>query len=211
VLRRDFCAERDSAAVRALFAATFCLGRPAEFALPDGYVDLCLGWYLGPGAGDAAVIENDGEVVGYALVCGDPAAHHRWARRTSAALAVQLVPRCLRPEAADLRHFATARLRDLRAVRSTTRRPPMPVHAHLNVASPHRSGSAAVLLRDHIDERALMANAPGWFAEVNAIRGRRFQALERVLGPVTERRPNHTLTWLSGRPVERLTVVRPLP
>jgi hypothetical protein len=86
----------------------------------------------------------------------------------------------------------------------------MPVHAHLNIVSSHRSGSAAVLLRQHIDQRARLAGAWGWFAEVNAPAGRRLQALERVVGPVTDRNPNHTLTWMTGEPVERLTVVRHL-
>lgn len=45
---------------------------------------------------------------------------------------------------------------------------------------------------------------------MNAPVGRRLQALERVVGPVTDRRLNHTLTWMTGEAVERLTVVRHL-
>lgn len=210
MLLRDLRPGADDAIIRTLFIQTFCLGRPAQFELPAAYIDLCLGWYLGPGAHEAAVVEHDGEVVGYALVCSDPNAHHRWVRRATAAFASSLAPRCLRRDAKQLRAFARARLRDLGAVRASTVLPPMPVHAHLNIVSSQRSGSAAVLLRQHIDHRARLAGAQGWFAEVNAPVGRRLQALERVVGPVTDRRPNHTLTWMTGGAVERLTVVRHL-
>lgn len=204
----DIAADRDRIAT--LFTTTFCLGRPAHFELPHSYIELCLGWYLGPGAHEAGVVEHDGEVVGYALVCSDPEAHHRWVRWAAATFATRVAPQCLRRDATQLRGFARARLRDLRAVRASALQPPMPVHAHLNIASSQRSGSAAVLLRQHIDQRAHLAGAPGWFAEVNAPVGRRLQALERVVGPVTDRRPNHTLTWMTGEAVERLTVVRHL-
>ena len=209
--RRDLRPGADDAIIRMLFTQTFCLGRPAPFELPAAYVELCLGWYLGPGAHEAAVIEHDGEVVGYALVCSEPQAHHRWVRRATATFATRLAPQCLRRDAGQLRHFARARLRDLRAVRTTAVQPPMPVHAHLNIVSSQRSGSVATLLRQHIDDRARLAGAHGWFAEVNAPVGRRLQALERVVGPVTHRQLNHTLTWMTGEPVERLTVVRHLP
>ena len=86
----------------------------------------------------------------------------------------------------------------------------MPVHAHMNIAAPYRSGSSAALLRAHIDERAHRVGAQGWFAEVNTTLGRRQQALERLVGPVVHRQRNHTLSWLAGEPVERLTVVRHL-
>ncbi len=36
-------------------------------------------------------------------------------------------------------------------------------------------------------------------------------ALERFVGSIVHRAPNHTLSWLMGRPVERLTVARTLP
>lgn len=208
--RRDLRPGVDDAIIKTLFTQTFCLGRPAQFELPHSYVELCLGWYLGPGAHEAGVVEHDGEVVGYALVCSDPQAHHRWVRRAAATFATRVAPRCLRPRASDLRRFATHRLRDLRAVRTTTLLPPMPVHAHLNVTAGHRSGTAAAFLRDHVDERVQHIGASGWFAEVNAPVGRRFQALERVVGPVIDRRINHTLTWMTGEAVERLTVVRQL-
>jgi hypothetical protein len=210
VLLRDLRPGVDDTIIRTLFLETFCMGRPAPFELPPTYVQLCLGWYLGPGSHEAAVVEHHGEVVGYALVCSDPAAHHRWVQRATATFVTRAAPRCLRREATSLRGFARARLRDLRAVRASTVQPPMPVHAHLNIVSSQRSGSAAVLLRQHIDHRARLAGAQGWFAEVNAPVGRRLQALERVVGPVTDRRPNHTLTWMTGEAVERLTVVRHL-
>jgi hypothetical protein len=84
-------------------------------------------------------------------------------------------------------------------------------HAHLNVARPGRNGRIALLLRDHVDRRCRSAGHRAWVGEVNGVVGSRSAALERVVGPVVERRPNHTLSWLLGAPVERLTVVRRVP
>jgi hypothetical protein len=61
-----------------------------------------------------------------------------------------------------------------------------------------------------VDERCRRAGLPGWYGEINALVGKRASALERIVGPIVDRAPNHTLTWLRGRPVERLTVVRTL-
>jgi len=43
---------------------------------------------------------------------------------------------------------------------------------------------------------------------MNARAGRRTAALGRWGAEVVSRRPNATLTWLTGAPVERLTVLR---
>jgi hypothetical protein len=55
---------------------------------------------------------------------------------------------------------------------------------------------------------ARAAGHPVWRGEVNAVRGRRRSALERVVGPVVDEVPNRTYSWLAGRPVDRLTVER---
>ena len=77
----DGPAAGDDGAVRALFRATLALGRPLPFAVPDldAYERLSLDWFLGPGRGAAAVLEAEGEVVGYTLVALDHDAYHRWA------------------------------------------------------------------------------------------------------------------------------------
>lgn len=46
---------------------------------------------------------------------------------------------------------------------------------------------------------------------MNARVGHRSRALERLGAIVIHRAPNHTLSWLLGQPVERLTVARRLP
>jgi hypothetical protein len=43
---------------------------------------------------------------------------------------------------------------------------------------------------------------------MNARAGRRVAALGRWGAEIVSRRPNATLTWLTGAPVERLTVLR---
>ena len=45
---------------------------------------------------------------------------------------------------------------------------------------------------------------------MNAIAGTRASALARYGAEVVGREPNHTLTWLVGRPVERLVTLRRL-
>jgi len=62
-----------------------------------------------------------------------------------------------------------------------------------------------------VDRVCREAGLHAWAGEVNGVVGSRHAALERVVGPVVGRRPNHTLTWLAGAPVERLTVVRRVP
>jgi NTE family protein len=62
----------------------------------------------------------------------------------------------------------------------------------------------------HIDDRVRRARLPGWVGEINAVAGHRWRAIERMGGQVSHRAPNHTLTALVGKPVERLTLVRSL-
>jgi hypothetical protein len=63
----------------------------------------------------------------------------------------------------------------------------------------------------HIDGRVGVAGLAAWRGEVNAVRGRRKSALERVVGVVVDTVPNLTYSWLASRPVDRLTVERALP
>ena len=52
------------------------------------------------------------------------------------------------------------------------------------------------------------AGFESWYGEMNARAGRRVAALSRWGGEIVSRRPNGTLSWLTGSPVERLTVLR---
>jgi hypothetical protein len=52
------------------------------------------------------------------------------------------------------------------------------------------------------------AGFESWDGEMNARAGRRVAALNRWGAEIVSRRPNGTLSWLTGSPVERLTVLR---
>jgi hypothetical protein len=204
----------DDHAVRQIFRSTLALGRPVPFPLPGltRYEAVCLDWYLGPARDDAAVVEHDGHVVGYALVCTDAAGHARATRDEALRFAAWATPRvlaCRLPEPA--RTFWRLRLLDgWTAWRRHSGTPPA-VHAHLNLADGARATRATLELLAHIDHRVRTAGLPAWRGEVNARRGRRMSALERVVGPVVEVVPNRTYSWLAGRPVDRLTVERVVP
>lgn len=204
----------DDAAVRRIFRATLGLGRPVPFPLPGlrRYEHLCLDWYLGPGRADAAVAEHDGAVVGYATVCTDGTAHARATRREALRFTAWAVT-CLATGRlpAPARTFWRLRLVDgwLAWRHAAGRRPP--AHAHVNLDATARGTNAASLLLAHVDARARAAGLSGWQGEVNAVRGRRRLALERLVGPVVDTVPNRTYSWLAARPVDRLTVDRTIP
>jgi hypothetical protein len=205
---------RDDEAVIGIFEATLLLGHrtATPLALFDRYADLCLGWYLGPGRNDAAVASIDDQIVGYALVCADSVGQAKWVRRRTpklmTAVSRRLVTGSLDPFS---RRFYAGRARDARTLWRSGSAPPYPVHAHLNVLPHGRTGTVALLLRDHIDERTRQSHSPGWWAEMNAIDGRRERALERLGLQVTHRQRSETMSSLLERDVVRLTIHRPLP
>jgi hypothetical protein len=204
----------DDAAIRQLFRDTVCLGRPLPFEVPefDAYESLCLDWYLGTGRQDAGVLVDDTGIAGYALVCTDAADYGRWQRTHATAFsglaARKLMSRRICPDASK---FLRLRLKDGWDMWRNGVVPPLPAHAHMNLASRSRAVRMGYLLALHIDDRCRLAGLPGWFGEMNALSGRRSRALERLGGTVVHRAPNHTLSWLMGQPVERLTVARWLP
>ncbi|HUC04219.1 MAG TPA: hypothetical protein VL961_02400 [Acidimicrobiales bacterium] len=206
-------ADRDEGELRRLFHSTLVMGRPLPFSLDDGgrYESMCLDWYLGSGRPQAAVVDAGGEVVGFALVCTDQAAYMRWARARAARYLTYSLRTLVhtRPRS-PVAKFHRTRLRD-GWVMLRSPAPPYRAHAHVNVLSHRLTRWAGSALVHHVDAECRQAGLPGWYGEINAPVGKRANALERVLGPVVHRAPNHTLSWLMGRPVERLTVARPLP
>lgn len=203
----------DDRSVEELFDATLALGHPLPFRLSGGtaYRRLCLGWYLTHGRDDAAVVEHDGRVEGYVLVCGDERSHTRWVRRRAPRFGVVAVGASLVPRRGWQRssRFHLDRLADARHL-GRRGGSPMPVHAHLNLAPGLRTGTAALDAIAHVDARCERIGAPGWYGEVNARRGRRALPLARLGLHVVGSTPNHTLSRIAGEPVLRLTVVRPL-
>ena len=195
-----------------LMASTMLLGAPMIGNGITHYVEACLAPYLENPEPDAAVVvDGDGTVIAYALVCVDPKAGERAARRATCRLALTVGGIWLRGRLdRESARFYWARVRDLGGLlRGTGLRSTSP-HAHLNVASGLRSGSAALMLRDHIDATVRSSGHSQWCGEVNAIEGRRDTALTRLGFEVVGRTPNHTLSRFIGRRVERLALRRQL-
>jgi hypothetical protein len=205
--------ERDEIELRQLFRDTFVMGRPLSFSLNDRgrYEALCLDWYLGIGRQDAVVVDAGGQIVGFALVCTNQAAFQRWVRTRAARYAAYSLLILVRTNPrSSLARFHRSRLRDgWVMLRSPS--PPFQAHAHVNVRPHQLAGWAGLSLLNSVDERCRQAGLSGWYGEINALVGRRAGALQRVVGSIVHRAPNHTLSWLVGRPVERLTVARTLP
>ncbi len=204
--------ESDDAEIRRLFLDTIALGGPTPFPLSraDEYAHVCLGWYLTEGRASATVaVDDHGRVVGYALVCVDPTRHARWSSRATAvfviATAWAAITGRLSPSS---RHFYSKRARDSLGLWRGRRTAPMPAHAHVNLRRDARFSGAARRLCGHVDDVVRAVGAPGWCGEVNSEQGQREGPLRRLGLDTLDRRPNHTLTWLVGRPVIRLTVVR---
>jgi hypothetical protein len=203
----------DEREVRRLFRATIALGHPVsdqpgvDRALRP-YERLCLEWYLGAGRRHASVLRDDGRVVGYALVCVDPEGFQRWQQRAVARYVAHVVPRlALRLYPAPIRRFYRLRFRDGWDLwRHADDRVAGLPHAHFNAIAP--GGLPGRLLADRVDAVVAGAGFEAWYGEMNARAGRRTAALGRWGAEVVSRRPNATLTWLTGAPVERLTVLR---
>lgn len=199
----------DDADIRRLFRETMCLGRPLPFAPPEwqAYESLCLDWYLGAGRDDAGVLMVDDAFAGYTLVCTDATSYNRWLRRQAAAFSSLVGTRLMTGRIdGDSATFYRLRLKDGWDMWRHGKVPPLPAHAHINVE--RRARGAGRLLANHVDLRCAEVGLPGWFGEINAPTGHRSGALERLGGTVVSRAPNHTLSWLMGQPVERLTVAR---
>ncbi|HMF03847.1 MAG TPA: hypothetical protein VKH17_03460, partial [Acidimicrobiia bacterium] len=203
----------DEPDLRRVFRGTIALGHPVSHASGVDaalrpYERLCLEWYLGPGREHASVLHDDERVVGYALVCVDPEGFARWQRRAAARFTAQVAPRLvLRRYPASIRRFYRLRLRDGWELwrHSDDRVAGLP-HAHFNATAP--GGLPGRLLADHVDGVVAAAGFESWYGEMNARGGRRVAALGRWGAEIVSRRPNATLSWLTGEPVDRLTVLR---
>ncbi len=198
----------DEDSVRRLFRETVALGKPLPFPVAhfERYERLCLDWYLTDGQEDGAVAVCDGQICGYALVCTKPSSHRRWVRWRGALFPIRIMLPALRRT--DGGRFYRLRLRDGWRMWRNGPPDPMPAHVHLNLVASERGRETGRLLVDHIDQRCEQAGLPGWFGEMNAPAGHRARALERLGAVIVHRAPNLTLSWVLGRSVERLTVVR---
>jgi hypothetical protein len=206
----------DEPELRRVFRSTIVLGHPVVHdpgvdAALRPYERLCLEWYLGPGREHAAVLRDGDRVAGYALVCLDPEAFARWQQRAGARFAAHVVPRLLLGTyPAPIRRFYRLRMRDgwdlWRHPDDRVARLP---HAHFNAIAP--GALPGRLLADHVDAVVAAAGFEAWYGEMNARSGRRVAAIGRWGAHIVSRRPNYTLSRLTGVPVERLTVLRHVP
>ncbi|AXV09738.1 hypothetical protein DVS28_a5082 [Euzebya pacifica] len=204
----------DAEDVRRLFVATAALGEP--LSLPDrdldAYVSLCLDYYLAEDGSACGVYLEDDRVVGYAMVALDHAAYERWVRRPALAWTGRALQTLVSAPFGTAAAFSRRRLLDgvVAVTRGTS--PPMPAHFHFNVEGARRGAVAGFRLADHADRVVREAGLPGYFGEVNvpADKPGRARALERLGTRIVHRQRNHTLSWLAGSPVDRVTVVRSL-
>lgn len=200
-----------------LFWATLALGRRAPISpstpVAGAYGGFCLDWFLDAGLHDgAAVVDSGGDLVAYALVCTDVTAYERWVRRRLPKLATAVARAGLAGHIAPTtRTFLRHRIRDAAVLARSNRHVGAPAIAHVNVRDGARRATVARLLRGHIDTVVARAGHDTWVGEINAAAGRRARALERAGFELVGRDPNHTLTWMLDRPVERLTVRRQVP
>lgn len=208
----------DDHSIGELFDATLALGEPLGFTLARGdrYRDLCLRWYLDAERAGAAVILDPagagaGAIIGYALVCTDESAYRKEIRRKVGRFVggTMFATVTCRLDAPSRRFYAD-RLRDAVQLARSLERRPSAAHVHLNVRSDHRSGSAALLLLEHVDQYCRERGIECWSGEINAAVGSRQRALTRLGLDVVASVPNHTLSRQVGQPVERLLIVRDL-
>ena len=208
---------RDDAAIGRLFDETLSLGDPLDFRLTRAaaYRDQCLGWYLTAGRADVGVVvdpDDPDDVVGYALVCTDEVAYGKAMRfRSLWFIAVTFGHLLTFRMNAPSRRFYADRARDAFALVDAHRTRPAPAHAHLNVRRGRRSGAAALLLRDHIDDRCRRVGIATWSGDINARAGQRRRALERLGLAVVSSHRNHTLSRRFGVEVDRFMVLRHVP
>jgi hypothetical protein len=203
----------DEPELRRVFRATIALGHPVSLGADFDpalrpYERLCLEWYLRAAREQACVLRDGDRVVGYALVCLDPEGFARWQQRAGARFTAHVVPRLLaRRYPTSIRRFYRLRLRDGWDLwrHSEDRVAGLP-HAHMNATT--MGGLPGRLLADHVDAVVAAAGFESWYGEMNARAGRRVAALSRWGAEIVSRRPNGTLSWLTGTPVERLTVLR---
>ena len=205
---------RDAEQVRALFRATAAAGRPLQLPETDlvAYASLCLDYYLVEEGAACAVLVEDDALTGYAMVALDHAAFERWIRPRALRWVGRGLGRIARAPGSRSATFHRRRLLDGISTLGRGVRPPMPAHIHINVRAGRRGVQAGFALAEHADVVVRAAGLPGYFGEVNVPRRRpgREHALRRLGGVVVHRQPNHTMSWLAGQPVERLTIARSL-
>ena len=199
--------------IRTLFWETVSIGNPLPFTLSCArrYEELGLGWYLTQGIGDAAVVERDGNVIGYGLFCADARSFRKHQNRQMILLTIEVLFAFFTFRTnVESRRFYWFRICDSFTIFRSRNTLPKDVHAHahLNVNRANHDAFAARMLRDHSDAMCRRHGLSSYFGEMNAIGGKRMLSLRRVGGDVVNESRNFTFSWLAGSQVRRLTLVR---
>ena len=199
--------------IRTLFWETVSIGNPLPFTLSCArrYEELGLGWYLTHGINDAAVVERDGNVIGYGLFCADAQSFRKHQNRQVLLLAIEVLFAFFTFRInVESRRFYWYRIRDSLTIFRSRNMLPADVraHAHLNVNRANHDAFAARMLRDHSDAMSRRHGLNAYFGEMNAVGGKRLLSLRRVGGDVVNESRNFTFSWLAGAQVRRLTLVR---
>ena len=199
--------------IRTLFWETVSIGDPLPFTLSCArrYEELGLGWYLTHGINDAAVVERDGNVIGYGLFCADAQSFRKHQNQQILLLAIEVLFAFFTFRInVESRRFYWYRIRDSLTIFRSRNMLPADVHAHahLNVNRANHDAFAARMLRDHSDAMSRRHGLNAYFGEMNAVGGKRLLSLRRVGGDVVNESRNFTFSWLAGAQVRRLTLVR---
>ena len=199
--------------IRTLFWETVSIGNPLPFTLSCArrYEELGLGWYLTHGINDAAVVERDGNVIGYGLFCADAQSFRKHQNQQILLLAIEVLFAFFTFRInVESRRFYWYRIRDSLTIFRSRNTLPADVHAHahLNVNRANHDAFAARMLRDHSDAVSRRHGLNAYFGEMNAVGGKRLLSLRRVGGDVVNESRNFTFSWLAGAQVRRLTLVR---
>jgi hypothetical protein len=199
--------------IRTLFWETVSIGNPLPFTLSCArrYEELGLGWYLTHGINDAAVVERDGNVIGYGLFCADAQSFRKHQNQQILLLVIEVLFAFFTFRInVESRRFYWYRIRDSLTIFRSRNMLPADVHAHahLNVNRANHDAFAARMLRDHSDAMSRRHGLNAYFGEMNAVGGKRLLSLRRVGGDVVNESRNFTFSWLAGAQVRRLTLVR---
>lgn len=202
----------DDVEIKKIFLETIVLGQPLKFTIrfQEDFAYVSLGWYLKYARElGRCIITDDGQVVGYVLICADEKSFSRWMYKQT----IRLTIKSISVAPLGLLRGGTWGLywrRVADGAKLTRQELPdrFDMHAHVNMRSHARFGAGGLQSLRYVDEQASILGFAGWYADVNSKAGRRSAGLERLGGQITQRSFNRTLSWLAGEPIERLRVVR---
>jgi hypothetical protein len=202
----------DDDEIKNIFMETIVMGQPLNFRIrfQDDFAHVSLGWYLIYAREFCrCLVTDDGQIVGYVLICADEKKFNRWMYKQT----IRLMVKSITVAPIGLLRGGTWGLYWRRvADGAKLRRQELPVnfdmHAHVNMRSHARFGAGGLQSLRYVDEQAAILGFAGWYADINSKSGRRSASLERLGGQIIQRSHNRTLSWLAGESIERLRVVR---